>query len=187
MADCVSRIRGILAVARNRVWQRVNAAMVSAYWEIGREIVEEEQRGRQRAEYGAQLLRQLPVQLSDEFGKGYSERNLRYIRQFYRTYADRLPPIRHTPSAELPAPEKIRNTLCSESGEPQRVLVPDLSWSHYRLLMRVVNPEARDFYEVECVKAGWSVRELQATLGHREGARGGDSQRATAPRNATAA
>ncbi len=164
VAGCIARIRAILAGARDRSWQSVNTAMVSAYWEIGREIVEEEQRGSTRAEYGAQLIRQLAGQLSAEYGKGLSERNLRYIRQFYLTYAGRVPLIRHTPCSELPAAGEIRNTVCSESGEPPRLLDADLSWSHYRVLMQVANPEAREFYEVECAKARWSVRELQRQI-----------------------
>ncbi len=164
VAACIARIREILADARHKAWQSVNAVMVSAYWEIGREIVVEEQSGRTRAEYGARMLHHLAEQLTSEFGKGFGERTLRSIRQFYLAYARRVPPIRNTPSSELPLRKEIRNTVCSESGELPRPLAADLSWSHYRVLMRVTHLEARDFYEAECAKASWSVRELQRQI-----------------------
>jgi len=142
--------------------------MVAAYWEIGREIVEEEQRGEERAEYGKQLLKRISEQLTGELGKGFGERNLRFIRQFYLTYAHRVPPIRYAPCTELPSGDGrdgIRNTPCTESQVEPASLSPDLCWSHYRALMRVSNPGARGFYEVECARAGWSVRELQRQIG----------------------
>jgi DUF1016 N-terminal domain len=165
---CLSRVREILAEARHRALQSVNAAIVAAYWHVGREIVEEEQRGQSRAGYGERLIRDLSAHLTTEFGKGFSEVNLRLIRRFYLTYRDRAPEIRYT--------------LCNESGVPPlasgpagpvdvapttqaaRPFQPDLSWSHYRILMRVQKPDARSFYEVECAKARWSVRELERQI-----------------------
>jgi DUF1016 N-terminal domain len=88
---------------------------VQAYWEIGREIVEEEQRGRDRADYGKQLLKSLSIQLINEFGKGFDESNLRYIRLFYKAFP-------------------IRDALRHE-----------LSWTHYRLLSKMTREDARDF------------------------------------------
>jgi predicted nuclease of restriction endonuclease-like (RecB) superfamily len=122
--------RGILSEARHRAWQAVNEAMVRAYWEVGRAIVEEEQRGAVRAEYGKQLVEDLSKRLSGEFGKGFSRANLWDMRAFYQAY-----PILQTLSREL-------------------------TWSHYRLLLRVERREARAFYEAEAVNARWSVREL---------------------------
>jgi predicted nuclease of restriction endonuclease-like (RecB) superfamily len=124
-------IRNTLAEARARVCVAVNFAMVEAYWEIGRRI--EEAIG-ERAEYGKGLLKFLSAQLTDEFGKGFTERNLRAMRQFFLSF-----PIRHT--------------LCAE-----------LSWSHYRLLMKIENDERRKFYVCECVDASWSVRQLERQI-----------------------
>jgi hypothetical protein len=85
-AVCLDRIREILAGARSRALQSVNAAMIAAYWQIGREIVEEEQRGRDRAAYGARLIEQLAERLTVEFGRGFSPANLWLIRQFHLAY-----------------------------------------------------------------------------------------------------
>ncbi len=113
-------IRNTLAQARAKVYSAVNSAMVEAYWEIGRQI--EEALG-ERAEYGKSLLKYLSRALTEEFGKGFTERNLRAMRQFFVSF-----PIRHT--------------LCAE-----------LSWSHYRLLMKLEDETRRDFYTRECVEA----------------------------------
>ena len=162
----MERIRRILSEARARTLQAVNAAMIAACWHIGREIVEEEQRGQRRAKYGAQLIQHLSKQLTIEFGRGFSQRNLETIRQFYLTYANRHPEIPHT--------------VCAESQPTRsRPFYPELSWSHYRLLVRVSNEKARHFYEVESAKARWSVRVL-AHLGgieHLAGARVGRIRR----------
>src|SRR5260370_34368948 len=85
------RTQEILDQARHGGLQGVNAAMLAAYWHVGREIVEEEQRGRERAGYGERLVRELSAQLTAQFGKGFSVSNLKLIRQFYLTYRDRLP------------------------------------------------------------------------------------------------
>jgi hypothetical protein len=123
-------IRQTLATARAKAYAAVNSAMVEAYWEIGRQI-EEAVGG--RAEYGKGLLRYLSEQLTKEFGKGFTERNLQAMRQFYRAF-------------------QIPHTLCAE-----------LSWSHYRLLMKIDNEARREFYARECVEAAWSVRQRIAT------------------------
>jgi len=180
--DCIARIREILTKARHTALQSVNAVMVSAYWQVGREIVEEEQRGEKRARYGAGLLKRLSEALTGEFGDGFGERNLRHMRQFYLVYPDRRPVIRNTARSGLPEPQgdaEIRNTACSKSEEASSArsgtltcssesvvegaasFLPELSWSHYRVLVREADPQARGFYEAECAKARWSVRELQ--------------------------
>ncbi len=129
------RIRVIIEQARNNIARAVNTEMVLAYWHIGKEIVEEEQKGKKRAEYGKRLIENLSVRLSCDFGKGFDERNLFYMRQFYLAYP------------------KL-NALRSE-----------LSWTHYRILMRIDKPEARAFYEAECVANNWSARELERQKG----------------------
>jgi hypothetical protein len=131
--EAYSQIRNTLITAQVKVTATVNSAMVQAYWEIGEQIYlacgEND-----RAEYGKGLIKYLSEELTKEFGKGFNERNLRNMRQFYLTFP-------------------IRNTLCTV-----------LSWSHYRLLMRVDNKERRDFYHDECVKANWSVRQLERQI-----------------------
>jgi len=126
-------IRETVLNAKTKVYTAVNFAMVEAYWEIGREIVEAQGQN-QRAEYGKQLLKYLSEQLTQEFGKGFTETNLRYMRQFYLAF-----PIHHT--------------LCDE-----------LSWSHYRLLMRIDDENRRAFYLKECADSNWSVRQLERQI-----------------------
>ncbi|MBI4404785.1 MAG: DUF1016 domain-containing protein [Deltaproteobacteria bacterium] len=129
-----NRIREILKHSRNHALQTINATMVRAYWEMGREIVEEEQRGANRAGYGEQLIRELSKRLSREFGQGFKERNLRNIRLFYQAY----PKWQAVPAK--------------------------LTWTHYLILSRVESHEARAFYEKECVEASWSTRELERQI-----------------------
>jgi len=124
-------IKTVLAESRTRVLSAINATMVQVYWEIGREINDAVG---ERAEYGKQLLAFLSTRLTADFGKGFTQSNLRNMRQFFQTF-----PIRHT--------------LCSE-----------LSWSHYRLLMRIDEPTRRDFYLSECAQSGWTVRQLDRQI-----------------------
>jgi len=128
-------IRTIIEQARNNIARIVNTEMVLAYWHIGKEIVEEEQKGKKRAEYGKKVLEKLSQKLLADFGKGFDIKNLWNMRQFYQTY-----PILYAVRREL-------------------------SWTHYRILMRVDKPEARAFYEVECVANNWSARELERQKG----------------------
>lgn len=113
------QIREVLIQARSRAWQAVNTEMVACYWQIGRLIIEEEQRGETRAVYGKGLIKELSINLTDEFGRGFHQRNLWFMRNFYLAYP------------------KV-NALRSE-----------LSWTHYRLLLRMEKPEARAFYEAD--------------------------------------
>ncbi|MCX5782023.1 MAG: PDDEXK nuclease domain-containing protein [Elusimicrobia bacterium] len=135
MNSIYERIREIIDTARGNIVHAVNAEMVSAYWHIGREIVQEEQKGKNRAAYGAKLIEKLAERLSADFVKGFDSSNLWNMRRFYEAYP-------------------ILDTLRRE-----------LSWSHYRILMRVEKPEARSFYEIECVKNNWSARELERQKG----------------------
>ena len=111
-ASCLNRIREILRYSRSKAMQSINTAMVEAYWQIGREIVVEEQRGKERADYGTRLLREISKRLTSEFGKGFSERNLRFIRQFYLTYKNRSPV-----SQSRQGPEFKRNDEIFSHGE----------------------------------------------------------------------
>ena len=134
----------LLHSARQQVVRQVNLTMVQTYFEIGRRLVEEEQGGKERADYGKKVVKELSEVLTKEFGKGFSERNIEQMRQFYLVYsksqtlsADFSDQKPQTPSAEL-----------------------NLSWSHYLKLMRIDNENERRFYEIESYKNNWSVREL---------------------------
>jgi predicted nuclease of restriction endonuclease-like (RecB) superfamily len=149
------RVIEILERARANVVRSVNSEMVLAYWHIGLEIVQELQRGEERAEYGERIIGDLAERLSQRYSKGFSSTNLKYFRTFYIVYADRQPKIGHTPSDVIEGDEKGR-TLCDQSG-----FYPNLGWSHYRVLMRIDKAEARAFYEEEAALSNWSVRQLQ--------------------------
>lgn len=131
-------VRDVLLSARSQVQRAVNDAMVQAYWHIGRLIVEDEQGGERRAEYGKRVLAELSRRLTAEFGKGFTPDNLRNFRQFYLSFTG----------------EEIRDTACSK-----------LTWSHFRLLMRVEQPAARAWYANEAATQGWSVRALDRQIG----------------------
>lgn len=128
------RVSTIIENARNTVYNTANKETVQAYWNIGREIVEEEQHGKSRAEYGKALLEGLAVKLTKKYGKSFSNRNLRYMRQFYRFFEN-------------------WNAVRSE-----------LSWTHYRYLMKVENKNAREYYVNEAIECRWSSRQLQRQI-----------------------
>ena len=142
--------------------------MITAYWNIGKEIVEEEQRGKRRADYGRALLERLSLGLKKEFGKGYSVQNLRRIRQFYLVYKDRGQGKRSSLMSESCSEGqkgKILNTPGRDSSTCAfDAFLPGLSWTHYQILMRIEDAMKRMFYEVECAKARWSVRELERQI-----------------------
>ena len=143
-------IKVLLHEARNAVARNINTAMVMTYFEIGRMIVMDEQKGKKRAGYAEETLKNLSLDLTEEFGKGFSERNLRAFRQFYLTYTARA--IRQSPIAK----SKTKALQTSNSEMPF-----SLSWTHYLLLMRIDNEEERRFYEIEAASQNWSVRELE--------------------------
>ena len=128
------RITTIIESARKRVQSVVDHEMVRAYWEIGREIVEDEQKGEKRAEYGEHLLKNLTTVLTSQYGKGFDYSNLKNMRQFYTTY-----PIGYA-------------------------LRSQLSWTHYRMLMRIDDLGKRSFYEIECTSSNWSTREMERQM-----------------------
>lgn len=167
-AVCFGRIKKILDDARCRALRSVNAAMVAAYWHVGREIVEEEQKGKERAEYGEKLIERVSERLTVEFGKGFSCRNLRQMRRFYLTYSDRLSPIWQPLIATLKDKGKSnaeRRTTRHDLVDSEVLsLRPELTWTHYQILLRIRTLQSRSFYEVECARAGWSVRELQRQI-----------------------
>lgn len=127
------QIKRILSEARNKVYQTANFAMVEAYWNIGKSIVEQ-QGGEEKAEYGVRLIAELSKQMTTDFGKGFTVANLKNMRQFYLTF---------------PKSYALRS---------------ELSWTHYRLLMRVENKNARQFYIEEAIKSNWSTRQLERQI-----------------------
>lgn len=154
--DLFDRVVSILEQARANVVRAVNTNMTVAYWLIGREIVQELQKGQERAEYGKRILEILSERLMKHYGEGYSVTSLKYFRTFYLTYAHRRPEILYPAGRELVANQKGR-----PMGDQFH---PNLSWSHYRALMRVENKNARDFYETESVGCGWDKRTLERQI-----------------------
>jgi len=130
----LQRIREILEDARNKVYRTANTEMLQAYWNVGRVIVEEEQKGQDRAEYGRALLEELAKRLTELYGKSFSSRHLRYMRQFYR---------------EFPKWNALRS---------------ELSWTHYRLLLKVEKEDARSYYLQEAISGNWSTRQLERQI-----------------------
>tara|TARA_B100001063_G_scaffold210714_1_gene208569 strand:+ start:9775 stop:10812 length:1038 start_codon:yes stop_codon:yes gene_type:complete len=128
-------IKSILKTARDKTYKKVNFIMVEAYWNIGKRIVEQEQKGEQKAQYGQYLIKELSQKLTSDFGKGFTSTNLKMMRQFYNTFPN-------------------SHTLCDQ-----------LSWSHYRLLIRIENENARNYYMNESVASTWSVRALERQIG----------------------
>lgn len=169
LVPLVTELRGLIQSARHAVATTVNTLQVMTNFEIGRRIVEHEQKGAERAEYGDLLMRTLAEQLTAEFGRGFSKRNLDYMRRFYLDYADRLPRIVQKPSAQLSDPAicqkpsgKLPLTPISQTSSEK--LPFTLSWSHYILLLTIKNPEERSFYEIESTQTGWSLPELKRQI-----------------------
>lgn len=145
------KIAELLKSARQNVVRAVNQTMVYTYYEIGRMIVEEEQHGKERAEYGKQVLKDLSAKLSAEFGKGFSVQNLENMRKFYLLYS-----LEEKSQSVLRNSEKSQS-LIRISEFPNNTL----SWTHYLVLIRIENPDERSFYEIESLNNNWSVRELK--------------------------
>ena len=131
--DIYEEIHELLSKARQNIISNINSTMTKTYFLIGKRIVEEEQNGNKRAEYGKNLIKTLSKKLTKEFGKGFSETNLEQMRKFFKVYG-------------------IPQTLSEEF---------QLSWSHYLILMRIENINARNFYEIEAIQNNWSLRELK--------------------------
>jgi len=126
-----SDIKHIIEEGKNNAYRAVNDAMVQTYWHIGKLIVENEQSGKQRAGYGEELIIQLSKKITAEYGKGFTETNLKYMRQFYSVF------------------------------EKSHALRGELSWTHYRLLLKVEREDARMFYMQEAIECNWSTRTLE--------------------------
>ncbi|HAS84041.1 MAG TPA: DUF1016 domain-containing protein [Verrucomicrobia bacterium] len=153
------RIVSILEQARGNVVRAVNSNMVLANWLIGREIVQELQGGEKRAAYGKQVVAELSARLTKRYGQGFSEENLQLFRRFYSVYPERV-------TIPYPVGTKFGEAQISYPAgtESPQGFSPQLSWSHYRALMRVENIAARDFYESEAVAGGWDKRTLERQI-----------------------
>lgn len=134
----LSEIKELIQAGRTSAYRAANSAMVLTYWNIGKRIVEQEQHGFERAEYGKGLIPALAQELTQEFGKGFSERNLRNCRKFYQYFPD---------------------------AEVWNACVPNLTWTHFRSLLRVVDENARIWYLNEAAREGWSARTLDRNIG----------------------
>ncbi|MCZ0951868.1 MAG: PDDEXK nuclease domain-containing protein [Rhodospirillaceae bacterium] len=171
----------IVDAARQSAARSVNAVMTAAYWLVGRYIVEFEQAGEERAEYRAALIERLASDLTKRFGRGFSRQNIWQMRLFYQTYGPER--ILQTPSGELPEPPTRRPILQSASGESGMISASQTSgavsaemsltsvasrfplpWSAYVRLLSVKNMRAREFYETEALRGGWSVRQLDRQI-----------------------
>jgi hypothetical protein len=156
----------LLLNARQQVLRTVNSTMVYTYFEIGRMIVEEEQSGKERAEYGKQILKSLSQDLKKEFGKGFSIDVLERIRNFYLIYSKsasllRILEIKNSATVLRNLEEQISQTVSAELNSQTLSSIFKLTWSHYSFLMRIDDEKERRFYEIESEKYNWSVRELK--------------------------
>lgn len=131
--DFYQEIKNLLQNARNKVYTTINSTMTQTYWLIGQRIVEEEQAGENRAKYGQALIETLAIELTNEFGKGYSKDNLKNMRRFYNAF---------------PKSETLSHQF-------------KLSWSHYIFLTRLSNIDERNFYEIEATQNSWTLREMK--------------------------
>lgn len=159
------RVASILESARGRALRSVNHETVTAYWLIGREIVQALQGGEARAQYGDALIAGLSQRLAERYGAGFSIANLKNFRQFYLTYADRPMAIGYPSGSQSDAPVNASEISYPPGSQLPPGFHPNLSWSHYRALMRVENGAARQFYENESVQANWSRRDLERQIG----------------------
>ena len=158
LADVVQ----LLEMARRRSARAVNTVITSAYWEIGRRIVESELRGKDRASYGEQLIDRLSADLTARFGRGFSRRAVYQMRAFFQAY----PAIVQSPSAQSDA-DRARGDIVQSSiaqSSPASRLPFPLPWAHYVRLLSVQNELARQFYETEAIRGGWTVKQLDRQI-----------------------
>ena len=177
--EIFKQVVDLLQQARQQVLRTVNSTMVYTYFEIGRVIVEEEQNGKDREEYGKHILKGLSEELTKEFGRGFSIRNLEQIRKFYLTYSNsaallRILEITDSSLLSTNSQNEKAQTLSAKfkNAIPQTTYAEldyhqtlisffKLTWSHYSFLMRIDDEKERRFYEIESEKYNWSVRELK--------------------------
>ena len=158
----VHDIRELIVSARATVARGVDLVQVHTNFEIGRRIVEQEQKGKGRAAYGKAVIKALAERLTAEFGSGFSARNLAYTRTFYLRYQGRSR-ILQTVSAKLAGTRKLQSLSAKPSSDHKNQTPHPftLSWSHYVFLLGIRNPDERSFYEIEAARQDWTVRELK--------------------------
>ena len=167
------RISTLIEQARQHVRTTVNLTEVYTKYEIGRYIVEDEQQGNARAQYGKQVLKALSNRLTERFGDGWSYSNLRQIRQFYLVYGKLTDSVCQIENDNQRLSNSVTSGYKIQDENLNAVLVKanqrlanfTLSWSHYLILMRIDNPDERSFYEIECTQQQWSVRQLSRQVG----------------------
>ena len=167
----ISDLKSIVYTAKSKAYQAVDLYNVAGNWFVGRRIVEQEQKGQARAQYGQHIIEIASKALTEEFGKGYSPTQIRDFRKFYLKF--KYLPIQRTLSAEFKEvsstgvsqnPDEIQQTASAEL-ELSRILPVNLSWSHYERLMRIDDEDERDWYMREAANEGWSVRTLNRNIG----------------------
>lgn len=158
-----TQIIELLKNARKRVISTINKTMVETYFEIGKRIVEEEQKGEERAQYGEKIIKNLSKTLTNEFGRGFSMTNLKQMKQFYLAYSNRQTLSDQSLKSQATSDQikNISQTPSTELGKTSKTPNFILSWSHYLTLMRIDNKKERSFYEIEASKNNWSTRELK--------------------------
>lgn len=162
-AEFYKQVADLLAEARGYAKRQLDSTIVTVYYEIGRMIVEREQKGQKRARYGANLIKGLSEYLTEQYGKGFSVVNLQSIRKFYQVYA---PSIRQTVSAESESENSLMSIFDMGIEKQQTSFAKFvLTWSHYQILMRIEDDAARRFYEIETGNQQWSVRQLRRQVG----------------------
>lgn len=170
--NLISDIAAFIENGRKLAVQCVDTSLVATYWLVGRRIIVYEQKGKKRAKYGTELLKKISNNLIPRFGKGFTVRNLEQMRQFYLTYSK----ISHTACAKLPkgSSSEKSHTVCAELSIRPKISIFEiyrelsqrfpLAWSKYRLIMRIDDAFKREFYEAECIRGNWSVRQLDRQI-----------------------
>ena len=160
------RIEALVVEARKKIASTANVAMVYTYFEVGRYIIEDEQGGKVRAEYGKGVLKRVSERLTERLGKGWSVDTLENARNFYNIYAKSEPVVRKSDVSIKKSEPVVRNLETTENRNQwlrnQRFTLP---WSHYQILTHVKDSDARSFYEIEAFKQQWSKRQLQRQIG----------------------
>ena len=162
-AQFISDIKAIVYTAKQKAYQAADIYQVVSNWLVGRRIVEQEQHGQERAQYGKHIVELASETLTAEFGKGYSIVNIKSFRKFYLTFSDLL--IGQTPSAQSENGLPIKGQTVSAELELSKMLPSNLSWSHYERLMRIKNEDERDWYMREAAQENWGVRTLNRNIG----------------------
>lgn len=162
-AQFISDIKAIVYTAKQKAYQAADTYQVVSNWLVGRRIVEQEQHGQERAQYGKHIVELASEALTAEFGKGYSIVNIKSFRKFYLTFNNLL--IGQTPSAQSENGLTIKGQTVSAELELAKMLPSNLSWSHYERLMRIKNEDERDWYMREAAEENWGVRTLNRNIG----------------------